>query len=192
MRTSLVRAGILTLEELDEYSGQARQAKVSLWELLLGQGKITESWLADTLSQGLRIPLIDLSALVPDPEAVHRIPESLARIYQCVPYALEGRALKVAFVDPSDFNAIQAVEFYTGSDVLAAVALRSQVLEAIDQNYSRAQAVDIIDQAGDQPEMQIFSASHDVDLDEAASLRAAEIPPIIKLVNLVMVEALRL
>jgi type IV pilus assembly protein PilB len=191
MRMSLVNAGILTPGELEEYSEVARKSKEALWEILLRQGKITESWLADTFSQRLRIPIVVLGAIAIDPEAVHRIPESLARLHHCIPYALEGRVLKVAFVDPSNLGSVQAVEFYTGSQVQPAVTLRSQVLEAIDRNYSRTQAVDIIDQAGDQPDIQIFPASQDVDLDENSSLRAAEIPPIIKLVNLVITEALR-
>ncbi len=191
MRTSFVGAGILTPDELEEYSARARQSKEALWEILLREGKITESWLADAFAQRQRIPLVVPSTLSIDPEAVHRIPESLARIRQCIPYALAGRALKVVFVDPSDLSSIQAIEFYTGSRVEPAVALRSQVLEAIDANYSRTQAVDIIDQASDQPDFQIFPVSNEVDLDEISSLRAAELPPIVKLVNLVITEALR-
>jgi len=192
LRMSLLKSGILTPGELEEYSELARKGKETLWEVLLREGKITESWLADAISQRLRIPLVLLSAVAIDPDAVHRIPESLARRHLCVPYGLERRVLKVAFVDPTDLRSTQAVEFYTGSHVEPAVAPRSQVLEAIDRNYSRAQAVDIIDQASGQPDIQILPPSLDVDLDEVPSRRAAEIPPIIKLVNLVMTEALRM
>jgi type IV pilus assembly protein PilB len=191
MRNTLVQAGILTSGELEEYSKLARNNKQSFWEILLREGKITESWLADTFSQCLRIPLVALSTISIDPEAVHRIPESVARLHQCIPYALGERVIKVAFVYPSDLNSIQAIEFSTGTKVQPAVAPRSQVLEAIDKNYSRSQAVDYIDQASVHPDFQILPASQDVDLDETSSLRAAGIPPIVKLVNLMIAEALR-
>lgn len=163
-----------------------------LWEVLLRGNKITETWLADAFSQRLRIPIVALTSMSVDPEAAHRIPENLARKHQCIPFCINGRTLRAAFVDPSNLASLQAIEFFTGCKVQPVVATRGQILEAIDEQYSRSQAVDIIDQATDQAEVQIVSTmGEDVDLDEAASLKASEIPPIIKLVNMVIAEALR-
>ena len=71
------------------------------------------------------------------------------------------------------------------------MALRSQVLEAIEKHYSQAQVLDVIDMAGDQADIQILPAREDLDLDEIASLKGAETPPIIKLVNMILTAALR-
>ena len=159
---------------------------------MLRSNKITETWLADAFSQRLRIPIVGLTTMSVDPEAAHRIPENLARKHQCIPFSINGRTLRVAFVDPSNLASLQAIEFFTGCKIQPVVGTRGQILEAIDEQYARSQAVDIIDQATDQAEVQIVSPiGEDIDLDEAASLKAAEIPPIIKLVNMVMAEALR-
>ncbi|MGA2983214.1 MAG: ATPase, T2SS/T4P/T4SS family [Terriglobia bacterium] len=191
IRTSLIKSGILTAEEMKHYSELAQARGEPLWKILLAENKITESWLADSLSQRLHIPLAGVSPLAVDEEAAHRITESLARQHECIPVAVKGRHLEVAFVDPSNLTSVQAIEFFTGSKVLPLVGLRSQVLEAIEKHYSRVQVLDVIDKAGDQSEIQIIPIREDLDLDEAASVKSSKIPPIIKLVNMIMAEALR-
>jgi len=176
---------------MDQFSELARTRNEPLWKTLLAENKITETWLADALSQRLHIPLAGAGSLVIDPEAAHRITENLARQHDCIPVGVHGRELEVAFVDPSNLASIQAIEFFTGSKVRPLVGLRSQVLEAVDKHYSRAQALDVIEKAGDHPEVQILSTMEDLDLDEATSVKNSKIPPIIKLVNMIMAEALR-
>ncbi len=187
----MIKSGILTVEEVEHYSELARTRGEPCWKILLAEKKITEAWLADTLSQRLRIPCAGLGPLAVDEEAAHRITESLARQHECIPVAVNGRHLQVAFVDPSNLTSVQAIEFFTGSKVRPLVALRSQVLEAVETHYSRAQVLDFIDKAGDQSEIQILPTRKDLNLDETASVKNSQIPPIVKLVNMIMAEALR-
>lgn len=130
-------------------------------------------------------------ALNVDEDAAHRITEALARRHECIPLGVDGRQLEVVFVDPSDLGSVKAIEFFTGCSVRPLVALRSQVLDAVEKHYSHAQVLDVIDQAGDQSEIQILPLREDLDLDEAASVKSSEIPPIIKLVNMILTSALR-
>jgi type II secretory ATPase GspE/PulE/Tfp pilus assembly ATPase PilB-like protein len=129
--------------------------------------------------------------LAVDEEVAHRITESLARQHECIPLAVNGRRLLVAFVDPSNLTSVQAIEFFTGCKVQPLVGLRSQVLEAVESYYSREAALDVIDRAGDQSEIKILPTRDDLDLDERAAVKSSEIPPIIKLVDMIMEEALR-
>jgi len=187
----LVKAELLTVEEAEACAEMARRRNEPLWETLLRENKITESWLADLFAQRLKIPIVALSTLKVDADVAHRIPETLARKYLCVPFVYEKRQLRVAFVDPSNLEAIQAIQFFTGATVQPTVSLRSQVLEAIENNYAGSQAIDIIDRASLQFGVQFLHEAESLELDESSALQAAEIPPIIKLANLVMVEALR-
>lgn len=190
----VVEAGILKPEEAEALGRLARQRNELLWETLLGENKITEAWLAEMFARRLRIPLlVTFSSRDVNEEAAHRIPDSLARKHMCIPYANEGQTLKVAFVDPSDLEAIKAIEFYTACRVKPVVAPRSHILEALDQVFSRSQAIDIIDLATESREIQILSSEGgcEIDLDRDTLLQASGIPPIIKLVDLVVTEALR-
>jgi type II secretory ATPase GspE/PulE/Tfp pilus assembly ATPase PilB-like protein len=181
----------LTAEEVENYSELARTRGESLWKILLAENKITETWLADWFSQRLHVPFAGVGPLAIDEEVAHRITENLARQHECVPVAVKGRHLQVAFVDPSNLTSVQAIEFFTGNKVQPLVGLRSQVLEAVERYYSREEALDVIDRAGDLSEVQILPLREDLDLDETASVKSAQIPPIIKLVNMIMAEALR-
>lgn len=181
----------MTAAEFEAFVEVARLRKEALWETLLRENKVTEAWVADMYSKRLRIPLVSISALTIDPEAVQRIPERLARRYVCIPLACESRFLQLAMVDPSNLEAILAIEFFTGCRVQTVVATRTEVLEAIETNFSRNRAIDFIAEASEATEIQILPAGEDLDLDEDSAGHAAEMPPIIKLVNLFLVEGLK-
>ena len=191
MRTALIKSAVPTVAELEHYAELARAQGEPVWKRLLAENKITETWLADSFSQRLRVPFAGVGPLAIDEEVAHRITESLARQHECIPVAANGRQLQVAFVDPSNLTSVQAIEFFTGSKVQPLVGLRSQVLEAIEKYYFREEALDVIDRAGDLSEIQILPPREDLDLDELAAMKSSEIPPIIKLVNMIMAEALR-
>ena len=191
MRTALIKSAVPTVAELEHYAELARAQGEPAWKRLLAENKITETWLADSFSQRLRVPFAGVGPLAIDEEVAHRITERLARQHECIPVAANGRQLQVAFVDPSNLTSVQAIEFFTGSKVQPLVGLRSQVLEAIEKYYFREEALDVIDRAGDLSEIQILPPREDLDLDEHASVKSSEIPPIIKLVNMIMAEALR-
>ena len=191
IRTALIKSGLLTVQELEHYSELARTSGTSIWHVLLAEKKITEDWLADSLSHRLRLPRVPPGPLEADADSAHRITEALARRHGCIPLGISGRQLEVAFIDPSDLASIKAIEFFTGCGVRPLVALRSQVLEAVEKHYSQAQVLDVIDKAGDQAEIQILPAREDLDLDEIASIKGSETPPIIKLVNMILTSALR-
>jgi len=187
----VIESGTLAPKEVESFVRLAGQRKEPLWETLLDAGKITETWLADTFAQRLKIPLISLALHSISTEAVHRIPERLARRYCCIPFACDGRVLQVAMVDPTNLAAIQDIEFFTGLKAQACVSPRSEVLEAIEEQFTHMGAVDFIAEAQLPPGLQVLPTSDGIELDEEDSRRAAEIPPIVKLVNLVLAEGLK-
>ncbi len=187
----LTESGILTQKEVEAYAHRAAENKEPLWAILLEAGKITEGWLAGTFSQHLKIPLISLAALSISSEAVHHIPETLARRYSCIPLGRDDSVVRVAMVDPTNLAAIQDIEFFTGLKVQLFVSPRSEILEAIEEHFAHSEAVDFIAAAEVPAGLQVMSLDDGIDLDEEGSLRASQIPPIVKLANLVLAEALK-
>jgi type IV pilus assembly protein PilB len=187
----LIESGVLTPKEVDAYARRAGKKKEPLWSTLLEAGKITESWLADTFAQHLKIPLISLAALSISAEAVHHIPERLARRYSCIPLGRDDRVLRVAMVDPTNLAAIQDIEFFTGLKVQLFVSPRSEILAAIEDHFAHSEAVDFIAEAEVPAGLQVMPLDDGIELDEEGSRRASQIPPIVKLANLVLAEALK-
>ena len=154
MRMSLVKAGILTPVELEILS-LARKSKEPLWEVLLREGKITESWLADTLAQRLRVPLI-----VPGPSPSTRTPYIESRRawpgcanvfpigWRVTPSKLPSLTLRTS-VRPG-YRVLHGMQ----SEAAGGVALAGP--GSYRQELFPSQAVNIIDQASDHPDIQIF------------------------------------
>jgi type IV pilus assembly protein PilB len=187
----LIESGTLTPKKVEAFVRQACQRKEPLWAILLEAGKITEAWLADTFAQHLKIPLISLASYSISDEAVHHIPEKLARRYSCIPFARDDRVLRVAMVDPTNLVAIQDIEFFTGLKVQPSVSPRSEILAAIEEHFEHSEAVDFIAAAELPAGLQVMPHDDGIELDEEDSRRASQTPPIVKLANLVLAEALK-
>jgi type IV pilus assembly protein PilB len=187
----LIESGVLTPKEAEVFVRRAGKKKQPLWATLLEAGKITEAWLADTFAQHLKIPLISLAALSISAEAVHHIPERLARRYACIPLGRDDSVVRVAMVDPTNLAAVQDIEFFTGLKVQLFVSPRSEILAAIEEHFAHSEAVDFIAEAEEPAGLQVLPLDVGIELDEEGSRRASQIPPIIKLANLVLAEALK-
>jgi type II secretory ATPase GspE/PulE/Tfp pilus assembly ATPase PilB-like protein len=187
----LIESGTLTPKKVEFFQRLAGQRKEPLWATLLEAGRITEAWLAGTFAQHLKIPLISLASYSISAEAAHHIPERLARRYACIPFARDDRVLRVAMVDPGNLAAIQDIEFFTGLKVQLFVSPRSEILAAIEEHFAHSEAVDFIAEAELPAGLQVLAHDDGIELDEEDSRRAAETPPIVKLANLVLAEALK-
>jgi type II secretory ATPase GspE/PulE/Tfp pilus assembly ATPase PilB-like protein len=94
-------------------------------------------------------------------------------------------------VDPTNLAAIQDIEFFTGLKVQISVSPRSEILAAIEEYFAHSEAVDFIAAAELPPGLKVVAHDDGIELDEEDSRRASETPPIVKLANLVLAEALK-
>ncbi len=69
------------------------------------------------------------------PDAATTIPEIVARDRVAVGVGFEGTKLVVAFADPGDDDAVQAVGTATGYEIIPAAASRYEILHALDSVY---------------------------------------------------------
>lgn len=106
-----------------------------LADILIDGGVVGEKRIARALEEAFGLPLVDLTALIPDPVAIASIPALAAVQSQGVPFALENDTLRVAFVDALNNVAIETMEDESGYIVEAYQALREQVVWAIASFY---------------------------------------------------------
>lgn len=178
-------------EELDLLVKRARETKRSFWDLLLQEKRITEDTVAELFARRLRVPRIRLADESITP-ALNLIPEALARRYLCLPLQGEKNKLQLCLANPADLNAIREVEFHTGYTVSPVVATRTEILAEIDRYYAaNSPLVDLASKAHDTRELEVFRPGSGTDLDEDEAREIAELSPVIKLVNLIILEALR-
>lgn len=121
--------------QLQSALSHQRNWKGKLGSILVELGFVRESELAKVLSEKLRIPHVDLfDPEIPD-EIVNLIKADIAKKHGVVPVKVEGRVLTLAVGDPMDMEAMDEVRFITGLAVKPALAMESEIRDAIRKYY---------------------------------------------------------
>jgi len=159
---------------------------------LIKLGFLTEADLVEFLSKQYSVPSVTLSKLEVDPSIVKFIPYDVANKYQIFPISKNGATLKLAMTDPSNVFAIDDVKFMTNYEVEPVVAAESDIKEAIARHYEQSEALQsVIDNMSglDDTGLDLIQETEE-DLDISELKGAGEEAPVVKLVNLILSEAI--
>jgi type IV pilus assembly protein PilB len=182
----LVEAGLATPGQVATALLQQASTGKRLGELLVELGSIDERQLATEMGVQLGFPCVDLRAIEPDPQAISSLSEEEARRFGALPLTRDEHHTVVAFVDPTDVNAIRGVEAILGIPVSPAIAPRSELLAAIETTY-RA-----LDRVGRHVEtFQAASRPGDAPTSKRMSTEIGADAPVVQVVNLVITQAVR-
>ncbi|MFO7870729.1 MAG: GspE/PulE family protein, partial [Kiritimatiellia bacterium] len=147
------------------------------------------------VSEYLNIQPINLAHFVPDAELVDMISWEALKRHQAVPIAKTGRNLTVALGDPFNILAQDELQTLTGLEVTPLVASEKDVEEVLLR--SRGDKTDAIDMEdvmqgdiGDEMEVTGQDETEAHDLEEM--MESAEDRPVIRMVNMILIEAVRL
>lgn len=179
----LIARGLLTPEQLDAALEEQQRTHRSLGRVLIEHGAVSEAGLVSTLASQLGLDYVDLSDYPVDAAASVLISDGLARRYQALPIGWDDGRLVVAMADPSNVFAVDDIRTITGAEVRMVVATRESILGAIDK-YHRpdSDAESISAQA---------ASSFEADDDLIAVREVVEDAPIVKLVNLLITQAVQ-
>lgn len=187
----LLREQKITARQLDEaLAEQKRQGGQSkIGNLLIEKGFIDEETLLLFLSKQFGLPKIDLSRIEFDPALADLIPDNIARKYEILPIGKEGATLKMAISDPSNIFALDDLKFLTGSNIQLFLSTEKQLKEALDKHYNLTST---LNQAlEDLKGMEVDFIHPDEELDETSLEIAAKEAPVVKLANLLLMDAIK-
>ncbi len=179
----LVERGVISAAQLEEALGEQARTKESLGRILINRRLVDESQIVATLAAQIGLQFVDLLEVAIDPIAVATLPTSLSQRYQAIPIAWDGSTLVVAMADPSNMVAIDDIRSVTGADIRVVVATRG----AIDAVLARTRHLD--DDSEDLTSMNL-DIGDDTDDDLAALQEITEDAPIVKLVNMLIRQAI--
>jgi len=190
----LTKMGKVTREQVQEAIDLQKTKQAKIGELLVELGYVSKRDVLEALAgqQGLAFyDLSDVDSL--DQAAVDAVPAETAQAYQVVPVSFEqkGRKIEVALKDPNNFRAIDDLRLLMGFNVTAYVADPADVERLLKKHFSRTESVtDVVSaMAGDDKFASLVGRGASIDLD--AVLEAAEDNKIIKLLNLVLMQAIK-
>ena len=190
----LVRENLITLQQLQKAQEQQRQGGGRLGFNLTKLGYIEESELTSFLSKQYGVPSINLAEFEIDPDVIKLVPQEVAEKHQVIPVNRAGASLIVAMADPSNIFAIDDLKFLTGYNIEVVVASDGAIREAIGKYYGSEKAdselnYDEVMAEFDEDEIEVGGdddAFNVVDLE-----RSAEDAPVVKLVNLILIDAIK-
>ncbi|MCL4079038.1 Flp pilus assembly complex ATPase component TadA [Coriobacteriia bacterium Es71-Z0120] len=171
----LIRAGLITQEQLDAALAVQAVEGGKLGQILVRQLVLDEDEIAQTLAEQKGLEYVRLTSFPIDREAVTQIPERLARRRLVIPIAYRGDALVLAMADPLDVEALDDVRLRSGREVVPVVATPTQIQYAIEKYLASADALQDVVEA--------------VPEDEEETVAVEEDAPVVRLVNQIIREA---
>src|SRR5271170_4748623 len=173
----LVKDSLITADQLRQALDHQKKTGGRLGTCLVKLGLVSDDDITAVLSRQYGVPSINLKFYEVDPAVIKLVPQETAIRYQIVPLSRVGSTLTIAMTDPTNVFAMDDIKFMTGFNVEPVVASETAISEAIHKFY------------GDEAALEI--SADEAEMDLATLEKAAEEAPIIKLVNLILTDAVK-
>ena len=185
----LVRENLISVQQLRKAQEEQQKTGTRIGTALIKVGAIEESKLTDFLSKQYGVPAINLKEFDVEPDIIKLVPKDVAEKHLVVPVNRAGSALIVAMCDPSNIYAVDDLKFLTGYNIEAVVASEPAIREAIERYYAvKGPSLEDIVSDMEEDDVEIADSAEESGVEEAA--RAADDAPVIKLVNLILKDAI--
>lgn len=114
-------------------------------EILVKHNYVTPTNLAKAKSELYNIPFLDLGASGISPQAMHLVPEAVARRFVVFPFAYDAKEqkLSVAMANPLDLSTIEFLETKTGQRIEPYIAVADQIIATIDEKYAQSLSAEV-------------------------------------------------
>jgi type IV pilus assembly protein PilB len=184
----LVREKVISPDQLRQALNEQKSSGGRLGYNLSKLGIVKEDEIAKFLSKQYNVPTVNLADFEIDPKVIKLLPISAVQKYQVIPVNRAGATLIVAMADPSNIFAIDDIKFLTGLNVEVVVAVESDIKKAIDRYYD--QSATLQDVMSDfEEDVEIVLEEEELDLADIE--KQTEDAPVVKLVNLILTDAIK-
>jgi type IV pilus assembly protein PilB len=181
----LVEAGLITQAQLDQALQAQHAGGERLGKVLVGMGLATQDAIAKVIASQLGIEYVNVQAMTIPDEVITALPEPLIRRHQVIPLRLEGEALVLGMVDPLDVIALDDIRRFADREVVPAAITPDGFQNAVNKYPALEGSLDQV--------IQEIRPS-DVGEEEPGLDKLREIvedAPVVRLVNLMLVQAVR-
>ena len=214
----LVRENLISPQHLRQALDYQREHGGRLGYNLVKLGLVSDDTITAVLSRQYGIPSVNLELFDIDDSVLRLIPQDVAQKYSVLPLSRVGATLTLAMVDPTNVFAMDDIKFMTGLNVEPVVVAEASVQTAIAKYYSTSREIELAAVAPDlsveglngngfsqadlvsldsldfdheslESEVEVFEDNDEIDLSSLT--RMSEDAPVVRLVNVLLVDALR-
>ena len=149
----------------------------------------TEDGLVKFISQAFGRPAIELLPIEIDKELTN-ISVDMMRKHQAIPIKRKGNSITLAIADPYDINSLDELSFISGSQVDVVIVRESELMSKLDDLSGSGQGLeDVMAEMGATDVELVDTEETQTDGDFLAT--ASEEAPVVKLVNLILLDAIK-
>ncbi|NQT95313.1 MAG: Flp pilus assembly complex ATPase component TadA [Candidatus Omnitrophica bacterium] len=191
---ALKESKLITEEQLKQVLAIHKKEGGNLANIIVKEGLVKEQDLIVLLSSSLNLPVLSLSRFKIDPELIKLIPEKLAKQYRLIPVSAMGNNLTVCMADPLNIFAIDDIKALTSYNIEPVISTEKEIAEAIHNYYGTeaTQLANILKEVKETDEnepLEVATIEEEVvDIEQAQ--KQSKVTPIVKVVNLMLTEAL--
>jgi type IV pilus assembly protein PilB len=208
----LVRENLLTPQQLREALDFQREHGGRLGFNLVKMGLVSDDMITAVLSRQYGVPSVNLELFDIDDSVIRLIPRDVADKYSVLPLSRVGATLTLAMVDPTNVFAMDDIKFMTGLNIEPVVVSEASVQEAIARYYAQSREIELAGAAAEEggslgpaPEslsldqldfetegadgLEVVEDDDEIDLTNLT--RMSEDAPVVRLVNVLLADALQ-
>jgi type IV pilus assembly protein PilB len=189
----LIAEGLVSAEQLAEAMRLAGASGKKVHDEVVRLGYAPGDKVMRALAKAHRMKFVDLTALTVPAEVVALLPESVARENTIFALAESGGALRIATSDPTDIDTQEKLRFILNREIEMALAPRDQIVEAINRHYGTSDGESADSMLQEFTDTAIDFTETAVEQEAAAGgQEETSDAPVVKLVNLIITEAVQL
>ena len=194
---ALVEDGLLTAKQVVELLEQQKKEGVRLLKLVTEKGYVSEQDLAVSMGRVLNVTPVNLSRTYIAPDVTELLPREVSSNYRVIPVSRLENRLFLAMVDPLNVLAIDDVKRITKLEIVPMIASERAITDKLHQIESAKTGTmeDIIQDAEQQAAEEadgletVKEVTEEVNIDRLSA--SSEEAPVIKLANLIILQAIK-
>ena len=190
--TLLVSEGIVSAEQLAEAMRIAGSSGKKVHDEVVRLGYAPVEKVMKALAKAYRLKFVNLATTEVSEDVIGLLPESVARENTIFPLSESGGTLRIATCDPTDVDAQEKPRFILNREIEMAIAPREQIVEAINRHYGLSDGESADSMLQEFTDTAIDFTETALEQEAAATEDDQSDAPVVKLVNLIITEAVQL
>jgi type IV pilus assembly protein PilB len=190
----LTKMGKVTREQVHEALAVQKTKKSRIGELLVELGHCTKTDVSAALAGQAGMPYVDLTGFALTDPLKEVVPAESVRMYEVVPidYNATSKRLRIAMKSPNNFRAVDDLRLLMGFNVEAAVGDPSIIEDLIKKHFAKVESMkDVVSSLATDKKFEGLTGKGDQSIDLDALTAAANDNQVIKLINLVLMQAIK-
>jgi type IV pilus assembly protein PilB len=189
----LVDLGFIDEAQMEQFFDEARAKDYTLERVVRESGLVNDDQMLQAIAEQSGLRVVNLEDVKPQQAALQMVQQQMAELYKMLPLSYENDILTVVMADPNNLQALDDIRNFLGiQQVQAVLAPPKKIEEMLVKTYSATKEESIADLIATlETDMSLGSSRRETSIDLEELDEIANAAPVRKLINMVMLMAIR-